>query len=465
MRPINGTKFVAVNSCAFLKIYNLEKKQIQIAIDSQLHGTQLLEKNKSLSKNQSILETESGQCAMMNQLIAMKEAYAREQKQTLAKSQLAIDNIGSICYQHRHSKKKPAKMTVFDQLDFIQDFILDLEQTVNLAVKLSEESDTTGVEGDSNNTTRTHNTKSKATLSLKEDSDVRAISQSRSRGGNASTNAAILAQLGWDKVEFIGSIGNTTETDFCLYELKKYGVIVENCIKHEGLVQPNTCAIINKSNGSRTLIHYHGGFPEINYQEFSGLNLNLYKLIHLEGRTNVDELNKILRYISDWNSIDSHKIVKTSFELEKPLDFSSILSLPDVLFVSSEYASSMGHQDMQTALLEISKHTKEGSLIVCAWGSNGACGGIKRGCPMTSGDIVSVSAFPPPEGVKDTLGAGDCFIAACLFALMIFDDKGLNNDVVSRVIKFGCKIAGYKCGQYGFHLNNETISQYKQEFF
>ena len=295
-----------------------------------------------------------------------------------------------------------------------------------------------------------------------EDTDVRALSQTKSRGGNASTNTTILAQLGWENGEFLGSVGDTMDSEFCLDDLRKYGVIVENCVKREGFIQPNTCAIINESNGSRTLVHYHGDFPEINSSELSALNLNLYKLIHLEGRKNVDELAKMLKHVSVWNSTHSHHKVMTSFELEKPRDFSQIIPYSDVLFISSEYSLDKGYEDMQTAILGVGEYAKEGSLVVCAWGSEGASAAIKKS-PMTSEDIVSVSAFPPVSGVKDTLGAGDCFIAACLYALLSIEHNGLDKEIVSRVIRFGCRVAGYKCGQYGFHLNADTLDLYKQE--
>ena len=296
-----------------------------------------------------------------------------------------------------------------------------------------------------------------------EDSDVRATTQSRSRGGNASTNTAILAQLGWEYVEFVGSIGDTLDTEFCLDELRKYGVIVENCVKRKGLAQPNTCAIINKSSGSRTLIHYHGGFPEVSYKEFSALNLNLYKHIHLEGRTNIDDLSKILQHISDWNAESTHHRIKTSFELEKPRDYRSIFALPDVLFVSSEYAESQGYKDMQTTVVELSEYTREGSIIICAWGSKGACGGVKKLLPISPEDLTVVPAYPPAGGVTDTLGAGDSFIAACLYALLNLDRNGLSKDLLPRVVNFGCKVAGYKCGMYGFDFSLDSLSQFKQE--
>ena len=263
-----------------------------------------------------------------------------------------------------------------------------------------------------------------------EDEDVRALSQTRSRGGNASTNTVILSQLGWDQVEFLGSVGDTLETGFCLGELTKYGIVIENCVKHEGLAQPNTCAIINQSNGSRTLIHYHGGFPEIQFSEFSNIKLNLYKLVHLEGRTNVGEMTNMLLHITEWNKTASHKVF-TSFEMEKPNDYGIIPTLVDIVFVSSEYAQSRGYKDMQSATLGISEKIREGSIIVCTWGAKGACGGLKKALSLKQQDLVFSEAFPPEGGVKDTLGAGDCFIGACLFALSSVD-TGFVDSVASQ---------------------------------
>ena len=296
-----------------------------------------------------------------------------------------------------------------------------------------------------------------------EDEDVRALSQARSRGGNASTNTVILSQLGWEHVEFLGSVGDTLETEFCLGEVTKYGIVIENCVKHEGLSQPNTCAIINKSNGSRTLIHYHGGFPELNFNEFSNIKLNLYKHIHLEGRTNVAEMIKIFLHITEWNKTASQRVFM-SFEMEKPNDYGIIPNLADVIFVSSEYAQSRGYKDMQSATLGISEKIREGSIVICTWGAKGACGGLKKAVSLKQEDLVFSEAFHPETGVKDTLGAGDCFIAACIFALNSIDTGFVDKELVRRVISFGCKVAGCKCGIYGFELDRNTISQCKSQF-
>ena len=59
----------------------------------------------------------------------------------------------------------------------------------------------------------------------------------------------------------------------------------------------------------------------------------------------------------------------------------------------------------------------------------------------TNGDTFSSPAFPP-EKVIDTLGAGDTFNAATIFAL----GQGQS---LPKAITFGCRIAGAKCGMKG----------------
>ena len=98
-----------------------------------------------------------------------------------------------------------------------------------------------------------------------------------------------------------------------------------------------------------------------------------------------------------------------------------------------------------------------GCLVICAWGTQGACGCIKKSDQMHLSDLVSSRCFPPQYGVKDTLGAGDTFVAACLYAILFCDyNKCCQNDL-SKILEFGCKIAGYKCGIYGFDLHYCSI--------
>lgn len=76
------------------------------------------------------------------------------------------------------------------------------------------------------------------------------------------------------------------------------------------------------------------------------------------------------------------------------------------------------------------------SLVICPWGEKGASARLKEG------KIVSSQAFPP-EHVVDTLGAGDTFIAATIFALA-------QGHKPEDSILFGCRVAGTKVGVRGW---------------
>lgn len=75
--------------------------------------------------------------------------------------------------------------------------------------------------------------------------------------------------------------------------------------------------------------------------------------------------------------------------------------------------------------------------IICAWGDNGAAF-----CDNYETKVQICDSFPP-ETILDTLGAGDTFCAAIIYALT----KGKS---LSDAVSYGNKIAGAKIGFYGY---------------
>jgi ketohexokinase len=78
--------------------------------------------------------------------------------------------------------------------------------------------------------------------------------------------------------------------------------------------------------------------------------------------------------------------------------------------------------------------------VVCAWGEEGAA--VATATPDGNVVIATVPACPPPR-VVDTLGAGDTLVGATVFAL----SRGAS---VVEAVRFGCRVAGMKCGMMGF---------------
>lgn len=87
-------------------------------------------------------------------------------------------------------------------------------------------------------------------------------------------------------------------------------------------------------------------------------------------------------------------------------------------------------------------------MIICAWGAEGAAA-----LDAATRELVRSAAYPPepPERVVDSLGAGDTFTAATIYSL----NRQRN---LKRAIEFACRVAGTKCGFYGYDKIGELFS-------
>ena len=79
------------------------------------------------------------------------------------------------------------------------------------------------------------------------------------------------------------------------------------------------------------------------------------------------------------------------------------------------------------------------ATVICAWGEQGAVAMTK--CTSGARELVTSHAFPP-EVLVDTLAAGDTFIGSTICQLV-------EGKSVGDAIKFGCRVAGAKCGMKG----------------
>lgn len=75
--------------------------------------------------------------------------------------------------------------------------------------------------------------------------------------------------------------------------------------------------------------------------------------------------------------------------------------------------------------------------VICAWADEGAAA-----CDNFEAEVIT-SESHPPETIVDTLGAGDTFCAAVIYALA-------NYKSLSSALEYGNRIAGAKIGFYGY---------------
>lgn len=184
-------------------------------------------------------------------------------------------------------------------------------------------------------------------------------------------------------------------------------------------------------------MHANKNLPEVSVEDFDKIDLSPFKWVHFEGR-NVPNVTKMIDRIRQHNKNLRDGIpVTISVEIEKAKpELESLISLPDVLFVSKDYAMYKGYRSMQETLEKVQAQAFPKAVVICPWGEEGAS------ASSSDGNLVHSPAFPPVQ-VIDTLGAGDTFNAATIFSLS--SGRSLKDSIT-----FGCRIAGLKVGVAGW---------------
>lgn len=269
-----------------------------------------------------------------------------------------------------------------------------------------------------------------------EDTDRRCLSQRWQRGGNASNSCTVLSLLG-ARCAFMGSLAPGHVADFLVADFRQRGVDVSQVAWQSQGDTPCSSCIVNNSNGSRTIILYDTNLPDVSAKDFEKVDLTRFKWIHIEGR-NASEQVKMLRRIEEHNAKQPlPQKVRVSVEIEKPREeLFQLFSYGEVVFVSKDVAKHLGFQSAVEALRGLYSRVKKGATLVCAWAEEGA------DALGPDGQLLHSDAFPPPR-VVDTLGAGDTFNASVIFSL----SKG---NSMQDALRFGCQVAGKKCGLQGF---------------
>jgi len=264
-----------------------------------------------------------------------------------------------------------------------------------------------------------------------EDSELRALSQTQSRGGNATNTLTVLSQLGHN-CHWGGVLIDEPDSQIIKADLDHSQIDISACNILPSGKMPTSYITLNQKTGSRSIVH-HRDCPEFDFTDFLQIDLTQFDWVHFEGR-NVAETRLMIQFLKQ-----HYPSLFCSVEIEKSRpDIEQLFESPDVLMFSQHYAESCGfnHADEFLTSLSIS------SLATCAWGESGAW------ALVPNKNIIHSKAYPPKHLI-DTLGAGDTFNAGFIHSLVekMSPQQALNN---------ACQLAGHKCGQYGFSniMNN-----------
>ncbi len=267
-----------------------------------------------------------------------------------------------------------------------------------------------------------------------EDQEVRAQSQHRSRGGNATNTLVVLSQLGHE-CSWAGTLANEPDAEQIKADLQEHAIDLAavHTVSH-GKV-PTSYVTLSRLSGSRTIVHFRD-LPEYHSRDFANIDLDRFDWIHFEGR-NIDEVKIMLERVHK-----EQPQLLCSIEVEKSREgIEELFTYADLLMFSKEYALRQGSQNA-TQFLERMQKKGVSALMTCTWGEKGAH------ALSLEGKILHAPAFAPPM-VVDTLGAGDVFNAGLIDQLVRGHDLDIALIEASR-------LAGKKCGVYGL---NDLVSR------
>uniref|UniRef100_A0A182VWP4 Carbohydrate kinase PfkB domain-containing protein n=1 Tax=Anopheles minimus TaxID=112268 RepID=A0A182VWP4_9DIPT len=273
-----------------------------------------------------------------------------------------------------------------------------------------------------------------------EDSDQRCHSSRWQRGGNASNNCTVLANLG-ARCELLASFSDSSTFQFALDDLQQRKIVFDQCVYHRGTQVPLSTVWLSLATGSRTIVHSNPNLPELTLEDFKKINLAEYSWIHFEGRRNTPAIVQMIQCIGCWNlDPENHNSkVTISVEMEKPRhsNLDLLVDGVDVVFVGKDFARFLGHMSARETVEALKQSHPGPYTIICPWGSSDTIA-------MDKGGHVYSQRTYPPEVIRDSLGAGDTFVAGCIFKL------SQNERSLSTVLEFASRLAGRKLAHFGF---------------
>jgi ketohexokinase len=262
----------------------------------------------------------------------------------------------------------------------------------------------------------------------REDEEKRALDLRVARGGNSGNVMVVLSQLG-HRCAWAGVLADEPGSQPIRDDFFRHGVDFRHSSVLASGRSPTSGVILSQASGSRTIVHYRD-LPELTAEDFARIDLRPFAWVHFEGR-NVAETEQMLKRVRQ-----ECPSVTRSLEIEKPRNgIERLLPLADVLLFSRAFAVASGFGRAESLWNAVRPLAPQSDLF-CAWGNEGGYAANRRGIEYHS------AAVAPPR-IRDTLGAGDVFNAAIIDALA----RGLSVEIALRA---GCRLAGRKCGQYGF---------------
>ncbi|MDH5544474.1 MAG: PfkB family carbohydrate kinase [Gammaproteobacteria bacterium] len=261
----------------------------------------------------------------------------------------------------------------------------------------------------------------------REDEEKRALQQRRVRGGNVGNTLVVLKQYGHE-CHWCGTLASDSDGRWIKEELNTRGIHTREIVIHNGAT-PVSHIILNKQNGSRTIVHYRN-LPELASEQIVGLDFAQFDWLHLEARNCIEQL-QILKMARAANPD-----LKISIEVEKFRDhIERLFSEANFIFFSKHFSLQKGF-DNGNELFVYAREFSKDAYMSCTWGEYGI---FYSEPSLDTGKIESIKV----DAITDSIGAGDTFNAGVINSL-------LEGKSFVESVKDGNRLAAKKLAQYGF---------------
>ncbi|KAJ4358596.1 uncharacterized protein N0V89_003180 [Didymosphaeria variabile] len=308
-----------------------------------------------------------------------------------------------------------------------------------------------------------------------EDEKLRAKKLIKRRGGNPANTLEVLQQLnshaGGQNAEFnklhLCSVLPAKESaakHFIQQSLP--GVDIDgSAVFREGEKEAASSYIIqNEQTLSRTIVSINQ-LSEMTAEEFGEKVLQMARnqaglkweepWFHFEGR--IPEFTaQCMRFLRK-----EFPECRISVECENPerTGMGEVARMADVVFYSKLWATKWGFEDARSFLQAQLKDARDGAVLCCTWGAEGAAAVEKFGVNIRWAEVKGWQQKREKQRqVVDTIGAGDTFIAGMLYALNDMHD-GWD---LQLQISFANELAGRKVRQEGFgDLGRQMMTRFK----
>lgn len=259
------------------------------------------------------------------------------------------------------------------------------------------------------------------------DTKMRFLEHTQSAGGQTATAMVALRRLGLTTA-YAGRFGSDQEGKFGLKTLKDDDVNIDFAEVVEGARNQIAFITIDARSGERTIVWDRDDRlaykPEEAPVEFGPMG----KVLHLDAHDPPAcvRLAQAARAAGTIVSADIDNVYDGLPEL---------LPLIDILIGSKEFPQRVtGIAGERAALVELK--SRYGAAVVGM--TIGAAGAVV----YHEGNFLEAPGFPPPNGCRDTTGAGDAFRGGFLYGFLTGED-------IESSLRLGNAVAAIKCSALG----------------